>query len=46
MTWLTLELRKDYPGTIGVMLALEPLIALPAAITSVTVFWLVMKWWK
>jgi hypothetical protein len=46
MTWLTLELRKDYPGTIGVMLALEPLIALPAAITWVTVFWLVMKWWK
>jgi hypothetical protein len=46
MTWLTLELRKDYPGTIGVMLALEPLLALPSAIASVIVFWLVMKWWK
>ncbi len=46
MTWLTLELRKDYPETVGVFLALEPLLALPGAIVSVAVFWAVMKWWK
>lgn len=46
MTWGTLELRKDYPETVGALLALEPLLALPGAIVSVTVFWLVMKYWK
>jgi hypothetical protein len=46
MTWLTLELRKDYPETVGVFLALEPLLALPGAIVSVAVFWWIMKVWK
>lgn len=46
MTWLTQELRKDYPEVVGTLLVFEPLLALPGAIVSVAVFWAVMKWWK
>lgn len=46
MTWFMLELRKDFPEVVGTLLVFEPLLALPGAVVSVTVFWLVMKYWK